>query len=127
MVIYFSSFFGFISLFFDFISLIFFHAFLTRCPKVVIPSPLTYNSMNINRFIKSIITTHVSEKHCHGFKNQWFFCAKANDEKKKRGIMLENFPHRYRCRVLISFVVISDCFYHFFPGGFFVPGPHKWF
>jgi len=39
MCIHFSSFFGFISLFFDCISLIFFHAFLTRCPKVVIPSP----------------------------------------------------------------------------------------
>jgi len=57
MVIYFSSFFGVISLFFGLISLIFFHAFLTRCPKVGIHSPLTYNSININRFIKSILTT----------------------------------------------------------------------
>jgi hypothetical protein len=39
-------------LFFGFMSLIFFHAFLTRCPKVGIPAPLTYNSININRFIK---------------------------------------------------------------------------
>lgn len=52
MTIYFSSFFGFISLFFGFISLIFFHAFFTRCPKVVIsPPPLPSNTTNSNHLI----------------------------------------------------------------------------
>jgi hypothetical protein len=44
-------------MFSSFISIIFFHAFLTRCEKVGIPSPLTYNSMNINRFIKHFLNT----------------------------------------------------------------------
>ena len=56
-MIYFSSDF---SSFFGFISLIFFHAFLTRCPKVVILSPLTYSSININPLIKPVLSGMIS-------------------------------------------------------------------
>ncbi len=53
-------FFSDLSSFFGFISLIFFHAFLTRCPKVVIPSPLTHSSININPLIKPVLSGMIS-------------------------------------------------------------------
>ena len=77
MSLYFSSFFGCLSLFFGFISLIFFHAFFTRSPKVIIsPPPFSSNTTNSDSLIKQ--SQQLSSSYTSSSHGYFFFTVKIS-------------------------------------------------